>query len=188
MQDSCLIQKAFKKLKSNIYYDKTNLPLRDKIVSFESDYGENLDEYLNEMYFDLLEGDERWNDLSEKILSSIRCIILPKSLKKNDQCTKVITNFNTTNTNEVDKYQAFIDMDIEGHIFGVLWLIFIGWKLDEELHCCYGNRIRSKLRNEFSEKITFSPYLFEPYYEKYESWRDTALQLAETHLNKKTMF
>lgn len=109
---------------------------------------------------------------------------LPKALKNNDQCSDVITNFNPTDTIEVDKYQAFIDMNVEGHIMGMLWLFQIGWKLDKELPCCYGNRIRSKLRNEFSEQITFSPYLFEPYFEKYESWRDTALQLAETHLNK----
>ncbi len=184
MQDFYLVQKAFKKLKSNIYYDKTNLPLRDKIVSFECDYGENLDKYLDKIYNALQKGGEKWENLSEDILSSIKCTILPKALKNNDQCSDVITNFNPTDTIEVDKYQAFIDMNVEGHIMGMLWLFQIGWKLDKELPCCYGNRIRSKLRNEFSEQITFSPYLFEPYFEKYESWRDTALQLAETHLNK----
>lgn len=184
MQDFYLVQKAFKKLKSNIYYDKTNLPLRDKIVSFECDYGENLDKYLDEIYDALQKGGEKWEKLSKDILSSIKCTVLPKALKNNDQCSDVITNFNPTDTIEVDKYQAFIDMNVEGHIMGMLWLFQIGWKLDKELPCCYGNRIRSKLRNEFSEQITFSPYLFEPYFEKYESWRDTALQLAETHLNK----
>lgn len=184
MQDFYLVQKAFKKLKSNIYYDKTNLPLRDKIVSFECDYGENLDKYLDEIYDALQKGGEKWENLSEDILSSIKCTILPKALKNNDQRSDVITNFNPTDIIEVDKYQAFIDMNVEGHIMGMLWLFQIGWKLDKELPCCYGNRIRSKLRNEFSEQITFSPYLFEPYFEKYESWRDTALQLAETHLNK----
>lgn len=184
MQDFYIIQKAFKKLKSNIYYDKTNLPLRDKIVSFECDYGEKLDEHLDEIYDALLKGGEKWERLSEDILSSIKCTVLPKALKNNDQCSDIITNFNPTDTIEIDKYQAFIDMNVEGHIMGMLWLVQIGWKLDKELPCCYGNRIRSKLRNEFSEQITFSPYLFEPYFEKYESWRDTALQLAETHLNK----
>lgn len=184
MQDYSIVQKAFKKLKSNIYYDKTNLPLRDKIVSFEYDHGENLDLYLNKLYVALQEGGEKWRKLSEQILSSISCIILPKTLKCNDQYPEVITNFNSVTEIEVEKYQAFINMSVEGHLMGMLWLFFIGWKLDKELHCCYGNRIRSKLRNEFSEEITFSPYLFEPYFEKYESWRDTALQLAETQLNK----
>lgn len=184
MRDTTLVQKAFKKLKSNIYYDKTNLPLRDKIVSFECEQGKDLDKYLNDLYVALQEGGEEWSKLSDKVLSSIRCMILPKTLKSTEQCPEVITNFNFITTIEVDKYQAFIDMNVEGHLMGVLWLFLIGWKLDKELHCCYGNRIRSKLRNEFSEEITFSPYLFEPYFEKYESWRDTALQLAETQLNK----
>lgn len=184
MENFDLIQKAFKKLKSNIYYDKTNLPLRDKIVSFECNYGDGLDKYLEEIYDALRKGGEKWAELVESILSSIRCIVLPKTLKNNDQCAAIITNFSSTDTIEVDKYQTFIDMNVEGHIMGMLWLFQIGWKLDKELPCCYGNRIRSKLRNEFSKQITFSPYLFEPYFDKYESWRDTALQLAETHLSK----
>ena len=79
MQDFYLVQKAFKKLKSNIYYDKTNLPLRDKIVSFECDYGENLDKYLDEIYDALRTGGENWDNLSEDILSSIKCAVLPKT-------------------------------------------------------------------------------------------------------------
>lgn len=78
MQDFYLVQKAFKKLKSNIYYDKTNLPLRDKIVSFECDYGENLDKYLDEIYDALQKGGEKWEKLSKDILSSIKCTVCLK--------------------------------------------------------------------------------------------------------------
>lgn len=184
MKDPLLVHKAFKKLKSNAYYDKTNLPLRDKIVSFEYDHGCKLDDYLSNLLDIVNTGGEEWTSLTEKIVHSIRCMILPKSIKENDQCSAVISNFNSNKSIEIEKHQAFIDMNVEGHLVGILWLFLIGWKLDEELHCCYGNRIRSKLRNEFSDEITFSPYLFEPYFEKYESWRDTALQLAETQLRE----
>lgn len=119
MENFDLIQKAFKKLKSNIYYDKTNLPLRDKIVSFECNYGDGLDKYLEEIYDALRKGGEKWAELVESILSSIRCIVLPKTLKNNDQCAAIITNFSSTDTIEVDKYQTFIDMNVEGHIMGI---------------------------------------------------------------------
>lgn len=184
MNDPLLMQKAYKKLKSSIYYDKTNLPLRDQIVSFEYDYGKDLNQYLDELYSAFQEGGEEWTELSQNIISSINCILLPKKLKSDEPSSKVITNFRSNSAVQIEKFQAFIDMNIEGHLMGMLWMLLIGWKLDKELSCCYGNRIRSKLRNELSEQITFSPYLFEPYFEKYESWRDTALQIAEEQLNK----
>ena len=39
------------------------------------------------------------------------------------------------------------------------------------------------LTNEFGEP-TYSPYLFEPYFQQYESWRDTAINYAQKSLNK----
>ena len=93
MIDSLLMQKAFKKLKSNAYYDKTNLPLRDKIVSFECNYGDELDDYLSEIFQAFSDGGDKWEKLSAKIISSIGCSILPKSLKKEDSSPEVISNF-----------------------------------------------------------------------------------------------
>lgn len=55
----------------------------------------------------------------------------------------------------------------------------IGWQLDKSYTNCYGNRIRKTLYNEFSKEPTFSPALFEPYFQNYESWRDQALTLAQ---------
>ena len=75
-------------------------------------------------------------------------------------------------------------MPVEGHILGVVWIMLIGWQLDKEYTNCYGNRIREKLYNELSGNVTFSPYLFEPYYQKYESWRDKALDIAQEHLKR----
>ena len=71
MCDLLLVQKAFKKLKSNIYYDKTNLPLRDKIVSFESKHGDELEDYLSEIFQVFTDGGDKWDALCTKILSSL---------------------------------------------------------------------------------------------------------------------
>ena len=46
----------------------------------------------------------------------------------------------------------------------------------------YGNRLRKNLYHPDSGKVTYSPYLFEPYFSQYESWRDTALAHAKERL------
>lgn len=78
-------------------------------------------------------------------------------------------------------------MDVEGHILGVLWLLTIGWKLDRSLYDkSYGNRLRKLVIQELEEEnnISYSPYLFEPYFQQYESWRDAALEFAQNSINK----
>lgn len=179
--DNEIINKAYKKLKSNVYYDKTNIILRDKIVDYESD---NIEDILSDLWerFKDTSDNERWEQVVTKIIDSINCIVLPKSIKPSDN--EIIANFNPESTINVDSVNTFIDMDVEGHLFGIIWLFAIGWKLDKNLNCCYANRIRKNLYNEFSGDITYSPYLFEPYFEKYESWRDEALLRAKTHLDK----
>jgi len=41
------VKTAFRKLKAHVYFDKTTLPLRDKVVEFESN--ENFDDELNKI-------------------------------------------------------------------------------------------------------------------------------------------
>ena len=45
-----ILEKAYKKLKSSIYYDKTNLILRDRIVEFESSHEQELTDYLRDLW------------------------------------------------------------------------------------------------------------------------------------------
>ena len=90
--DSKYFKIAYKKLKSSVYYDKTQLILRDKIVSFENKC-EDVDKYLDEL-------------------------------------TKKFLDQNT----------------------------------------------RDKI---FEEILSSSPYLFKPYFQQYESWRDTAMNYLQ---------
>ena len=54
------IKIAYKKLKANIYFDKTQLPLRNKIVDFElNDFEKN----IKEMNDALLGNDKVWKEL-----------------------------------------------------------------------------------------------------------------------------
>lgn len=93
----------------------------------------------------------------------------------------------------MEKAQYFIDLPVGGHLLGTLWVLTVGAQLDNRndpdnllmYEHSYGNRLRKSLYNADSEDITYSPYLFEPYFSQYESWRDTALSYAKDRLNNK---
>ena len=74
--DVDFFQKAYKKLKSSAYYDKTNLCLRDRIARAESET--DIDDTLKKLC-DALQSDS-WDNYEEGILSNIRCIHLPKKI------------------------------------------------------------------------------------------------------------
>lgn len=174
-----LFKIAYKKLKSSLYYDKTQSIVRDKLVRFEAGKAD-IDEYLETLAEEFLCKEKR-TELFENILSSITYYAFPKTLSSEKM--DMIRNYSKSNI-EIEDNQYFIDMDIRGHILGVLWLILIGYRLDEKMYeHSYGNRIRSKLYSEFSDSPTYSPYLFEPYFQQYEGWRDTAMDEALQHLH-----
>ncbi len=177
--NSKLFKISYKKLKSSLYYDKTQTILRDKLVSFEAEY-KNIDSYLEELTNTFLDEGTR-EGLFEEILSSISYYAFPKSLAS--EKSDMIRNYSKKSI-EIADNQYFMDMDIRGHILGVLWLLLIGYQVDKNMYAhSYGNRIRKKMYNEFSEAPTYSPYLFEPYFQQYEGWRDTAMNEAMQHLH-----
>lgn len=93
---------------------------------------------------------------------------------------------------EMEKEQYFINLPVEGHILGTLWVLTVGVLLDcredaatfSMYEHSYGNRLRKSLYNTDKE-ITYSPYLFEPYFSQYENWRDKALAYAKERLDDK---
>ena len=167
---------AFKKLKSSVYYDKTQLILRDDIVRYEQNSKDKIDSKLETLCAQFND-ENQFKELKESIKNSISISAFPKKLIKSQTPGVIINKQNSQTT--VNQNQYFIDMCVEGHILGVVWLMTIGYKLDKLVYeKSYGNRIRKKLINELSDKPTFSPYLFEPHFMQYESWRDTALDEA----------
>lgn len=191
-----LIKKAYKKLKCSVYFDKTQLLLRQQIVQFEDD---NIDEKLNRIFVALGNGGTEWEQMEKEILESISYKVFAKSLeklkepekpKKTEEAEKkkatFISNYVPEET-KVEKVQYYINMMIEGHVLGVLWLLSVGWMLDKSLYDkSYGNRLRKHIIRELEDEkdISFSPYLFEPYFRQYESWRDSALEMAQNSINK----
>lgn len=169
-----LLRKSFKKLKSGVFFDKTQLHLRDRIVAYECD--KRFDDSFSELIALLKSG--KW----DKILNSIDYLSFPKSIVK-AQNPHLISNWNSDKTT-IDDLQYFLDMSVEGHILGVTWTLIVGSMLDSQMYeHSYGNRLRKNLFND-NGTPTYSPYLFEPYFQQYESWRDTALSDAKKALNK----
>ena len=135
------LEKAYKKLKSSVYFDKTQLILRNAVVEFESEQ-ENIDNYLLEMY-DKITDSEKFSKLKDEIINSISVVSFPKKLE-NDDCSIIMNSM--PNKNKVKELQHFIDMKVEGHILGVLWIMLIGYKIDKKIYeHSYGNRIRKNL-------------------------------------------
>lgn len=179
---------AYKKLKANLYFDKTQLPLRDRLVLFER---EGVEERLRELYTALME-DGDWAGYEARILEQIGVLLYPKKLEEISENAAV---FNADNIPiKMAAPQYFLDLPVEGHLLGALWVLSIGMALDKNsdednpngmYEYSYGNRLKRTLLNEDSGDITYSPSLFEPYFAQYENWRDYALEKAKERLNDK---
>ncbi len=188
MQNLDRIRIAYKKLKANIYHDKTQLPLRDRVVLFEK---EGIEEKLGELKKALIDG-EKWEDYQKDILDQIGILLYPKSLNPIADDTAI---FNADNIPiEMKAPQYFLDLPVQGHILGALWVLSIGYQLDKNsdednpngmYEHSYGNRLRKTLYNKESDDYTYSPSLFEPYFAQYESWRDYGLERAKERLDDK---
>jgi hypothetical protein len=175
-----IIQKAFKKLKSSVYFDKTASILRNDIVKFENN--DEFEKTLNGLYEALYANKNDFDDICHEIIDSIKYHAFPKKIDENKE--QIFFNGSPKIT-KIDELQYIIDMDVRGHILGVVWLMLIGCKIDKECiyKHSYGNRIRKKLINEINNEPTYSPYLFEPYFHQYESWRDEGLDKAKQCLS-----
>lgn len=169
-----LLVQAYKKLKSSVFFDKTQLVLRNKLVRYEA--SPNFDEKFIDLGNKIIQGEY------DEIIESISCLTLPKSIKRVDK-----DNFISNLENEkvcVDEMQYFIDMNVEGYILGIFWLMLVGTPMDGMVYeHSYGNRMRTNLLDKYGFP-TRSPYLFQPYFNQYESWRDTALSYAQKSLGK----
>lgn len=181
---------AYKKLKSSIYFDKTRLFLTKRIVEYEDCSFDELNEKLLELNRALLDGGDAWKRKKAEILESITATCFPKAVETKtihkDECEDAGLIFVTKpdeKTACIKRTQAFIDMGIEGFVLGVVWVlvlgIFIDMKFDDHIK---GNRLRKVVKENPAASLTLSPYLYEPYFTQYESWRDDGLNVAEQHI------
>lgn len=177
------LERAYKKLKASVYFDKTQLVLRNKIVDYEGSRNSQLEPRFRRIAKFLLSDDSlQWNNYKEQLLNSTRALTFPKTIKIKQDDTIIINDCDSSIN--IDKPQYFIDIDVEAQILGVLWVLTIGIQLAEDFYeDSYGNKLRKTLFKEQTDSASFSPYLFEPYYQQYEYWRDLGLEHAQKCLD-----
>ena len=176
-----LLDEAYRKLKGSVYMDKTYPYIRYDIAKFE---GEQFERKM-ELILEAINNDNTWHSFELRILESIRAFTFPKEIY-NDSIEKsesvVISNVYAKSV-LVKKYNNFIDMVVEGHIIGVLWILLVGYRIDENLHKnCFGHRLNESLVLP-EKRISESPNLFKPYFIQYETWRNSGLDHAKDIIN-----
>lgn len=182
------LQKAYRKHKSMIYYDTFGAIDREKLADFEIKNNlQSCDNYFQTLYEEL-QDDHKRKKRFDQILSQVKVRCYPKKIKKTSDASVISEKENSVITsslpqsNKVESIQYQIDLPIEAHILGVLWVMEFGIILDKKLiNNCFANRLKSYINQESDEGI--SPFLFEPYFKKYEKWRDSALDVAQQHLD-----
>lgn len=194
------LQSAYRKCKTTIYYDNYSTIPRLEFANFEKnpqifDIEYKINQFFPELAKIILD-EEEFDDLIDFICDNIDVIAFPKHVdESNKKDNEVIRNFHLKNFN-MDKLHYFIDLPIIGHILGVLWILRCGYLLDDKLYKnCYGNRLNNylldKLKNKRSDYYVnndcsdFSPFLFIPYYQNYQSWRDNGLESVNNLLDDK---
>lgn len=185
------LRSAYRKYKTTIYYDNYGLIQKLELTNFERnpmifDVEYNIHEFFRELAKIIIDEDE-FDELIDYICDDIDVISFPKHVRESDKKTKeVIRNFNLKNF-DMDKLHYFIDLPIIGHLIGTLWILRCGYLLDDKLYKnCYGNRLNKNLLDNLRNKKSdyylnndcsdFTPFLFIPYYQNYQTWRDKGLE------------
>lgn len=181
------IEAAYRKLKSYVYYDKTDLRLRERLAKFEcsNKFEANLQAVQEVADAANPVSDRRF----KRWLREIGCRAVPKKLSPaqsenlaaNEEDGKFITNVTSAPSIDVESVNYFFDGPIELHLIAVLWLMREGRYLDAKLlpECC-GSRLSPKLHDENDDSLQ----LFTKYHEQYSRWRDTGIRKAKQLLEE----
>ncbi len=167
------IEVAYRKLKSYIYYDNTLLNVRIKLAEFEA---ANLKKKLNDFYEYLKDYYKQGNSLAS-LLDQIDFSLYPKQFCKEENSEQDYSNQIIQEKYVIKRISIFIDCPIEVYLISVLWIMKVGYHLDNDVNeSCFANRI-----DHFEEYDVWSSNskLFNIYYYKYSEWRDRAIKKAK---------
>lgn len=170
------IQKAYRKFKSYVYYDNFNLHLRYKLASFETQAG-GIDEALRNLWMVLNHciNEKDYSSIKEWIEESGYCIS-PKSFKEQGgSFDSLISNKNDSKQIRVSKTTILYDGPIELFIISTLWTLYAHKYLSIS-YDSYGYILPSNDN---------STLLFEPYFNKYQEWRDRGISAAKEQIDRK---
>ncbi|WP_417785050.1 hypothetical protein [Tenacibaculum sp.] len=205
------LKMAYKKLKSHIYYDNTDILLRKQLVEFETNKTKDINtlfgsspkpykfgniftigrkipvneklEVLTKMLNEYGESEESI-EFFDYLFSKLSVNFFPKKIKNNDveSDSNFISNVRVSMNYELERVTSFVNAPIEFHILSVLWIMDRGYQLDSKLSdSCYGNRL---LLNGDKDNVVQGSGLFKPYFNQYQSWRDDSVTTATELLDK----
>jgi len=186
------LKSAYRKFKTHSYYDTYGAINRAKIANFETKISLNAkDDFFKKLAEDLTD-ERKQKRLLRRLSRNISVLCYPKSIKSKSNDESTLGNI-PEDSDEIEKLNYFIDLDVESHIIGILWILRSGWILDHRLHKnCHGNRINqevlTKIESYERDGKKYSeptPFLFEPYFKRYQVWRDKGLDAVEKLLEKK---
>lgn len=173
------IQIAYKRFKSYVYYDNFNLYIRHKISDFESG---DIDKKLEELCGNLNSFcSKNSTNVFDKLIKESGYVIFPKNFKSNEDKNKdveeadvyLLTNKNISSF-EVSKITILYDAPIELFIIATIWTTRINNYLN----------ISSDNYGYVVPSIQNSKLLFEPYFNKYQEWRDKGINAAKQQIKR----
>lgn len=181
-----ILKVCYKKLKSYVYHDNTNLFIREQICRYEYESIKKYEEYKSKtkeedrnknidiLHYKLEKLANRIinGDVKKNIRVDYYC--LPKTVECQEKHSKNdIKNFTTSKAYELSKVTYFIDIDVEYHILGVLWVMLFGRELESKYKkYTYGNKLEDKFDYDNIK-------LFIPYFDQYQKWRDRGINSVE---------
>jgi len=202
------IRDAYRKLKSYVYYDHTDLVLRRQLVEFETSIGKDWltnnpsSHYSSKKGFDAIfenfSLDDKLDRIAKEInnyredreffdglLKKISIDYYPKKLKeerKSNYNDNFISNKRIRRCYEIERLTPFINAPLELHIIAVLWIMNEGYHKDSDLgNESLGNRL---LLNQDKTSVVQGSGLFRPYFNQYQRWRDEAVETAVNIIKK----
>ncbi len=178
------LKEAYQKLKTYVYYDNFNLPLRMKLAEYETK------DVLEKSLIALLAAIQK-KDL-QTFIDRISTFILPKKIKpigdNGEDKMNIVRNDFFSISKDIEllegEYNHYIDAPIEIYLLDVLWIMKEGCYLitDEMKKNCYGNALVFDNHKD-SISIREGHYLFERYFDKYQKWRDNGIKIAKEQIN-----
>jgi hypothetical protein len=169
---------AYNKLKNYVYYDNFNTHLRARLAQFDNkaSFDQKIDELAASLnnYISTKECD----DYLTTLLGDIKEYILPKSFAHDTHLEEAgfISNF-VGKKAKLEKANLLIDAPIEIHLISIIWIIQEGYLLASEITNNYGYELAIA---ENTNKVVSGKKLFNPYFEKYQLWRDKGIKTAKS--------
>lgn len=176
------IDTAYRKLKSYVYYDNFSLLLRQQIAQFES--SEDFDARLDALT-QFLRSPKKYPNYLNSLLKDVDYHVAPKkykSIKKGQEL--VISNNFSAKEYHLEKVNYFFEGPIEVHLISVLWILNEGY----HLHNIYSKENHAyflELSPE-SGRVVDGLRMFKPYFDQYQRWRDTGIDIAKNILKEGT--